>query len=119
MDIAGAGAVVVGGASGMARATAEALVARGTRVAILDLPTSAGAEVAAGMGGGTTFHPCDVMDFEGTEVVLQEAVDALGALHIAVNTAGGGTAERTVKKDGPHGLDSFRRVIDLNLVASF
>ena len=117
MLIEGKKAVIVGGASGMAKASAEMLRARGADIAILDLPTSAGAEVAASLGG--TFHPIDVTDFEGSEQVLNEAVEALGGLHITVNTAGGGVAERTVSKKGPHSLDSFRRVIDLNLVSSF
>jgi NAD(P)-dependent dehydrogenase (short-subunit alcohol dehydrogenase family) len=119
MEVKGKCAVIVGGASGMARATAELVAQRGATVAILDLPTSAGAEVAKAMGGDTTFHPCDVTDFEGTEQALAAAVDALGGLHIAVNTAGGGIAKRTISKDGPHPLDDFRRVIDLNLVATF
>lgn len=117
MDIKGKKAVIVGGASGMARASAELLHERGASVAILDLPTSAGAEVASALDG--TFHPIDVTDDEGVEVVLNEAVEALGGLHIAVNTAGGGTAMRTVSKDGPHSLAEFRRVIDLNLIATF
>jgi NAD(P)-dependent dehydrogenase (short-subunit alcohol dehydrogenase family) len=109
--------MVVGGASGMARATADDLVARGASVAIVDLPTSAGADVARELGG--TFHPCDVTDHEGTEIALGEAVDALGGLHIAVNTAGGGIAKRTLGRDGPHPLDAFRGVIELNLIATF
>mgnify|MGYP003347338621 FL=1 len=107
MKIEGKKAVVVGGASGMARAAAEQLKAKGASVAILDLPTSAGAEVAAGLGG--TFHPVDVMDAEGTEQALDAAVEALGGLHIAVNTAGGGTAMRTLGKNGPHPLDEIGR----------
>ena len=35
------------------------------------------------------------------------------------NTAGGGLAKRTLAKDGPHPLEDFQRVIDLNLIASF
>jgi NAD(P)-dependent dehydrogenase (short-subunit alcohol dehydrogenase family) len=101
----------------MARATADDLVARGASVAIVDLPTSAGADVARELGG--TFHPCDVTDHEGTEIALGEAVDALGGLHIAVNTAGGGIAKRTLGRDGPHPLDAFRGVIELNLIATF
>jgi NAD(P)-dependent dehydrogenase (short-subunit alcohol dehydrogenase family) len=119
MDIRGKAAVVVGGASGMARATAEMLVRGGARVAILDLPTSKGEDAAAAIGGGTRFYPCDVTDFAGTEAALAQACDALGALHFSVNTAGGGIAKRTLAKDGPHPLDAFRRVVDLNLVASF
>ena len=117
MEISGKKAMVVGGASGMARATAEELVARGATVAIVDLPTSAGAEVAEQLGG--TFHPCDVTDHEGTELVVNEAAEALGGLHIAVNTAGGGIATRTLTREGPHPLDTFQRVIQLNLVATF
>ena len=117
MEIAGKKAVVVGGASGMARASAEQLAAKGAGVAILDREQSAGAEVAKALGG--TFHPLDVTDFEGAEIALREAVDALGGLHIAVNTAGGGIAKRTLSKEGPHPLADFQRTIDLNLVASF
>jgi NAD(P)-dependent dehydrogenase (short-subunit alcohol dehydrogenase family) len=117
VEIPGKKAMVVGGASGMARATAERLVERGASVAILDLPTSAGADVAKQLGG--TFHPCDVTDHEGTELALNEAVEALGGLHIGINTAGGGIAMRTVGRDGPHPLDAFRGVVELNLIATF
>ncbi|MGE0218117.1 SDR family NAD(P)-dependent oxidoreductase [Mycolicibacterium sp.] len=117
MEIEGKKAVVVGGASGFGRATAEALAKRGARVAVLDRPQSDGQTVADGLAGA--FHPVDVTDFEGTETALAQAVEALGGLHIAVTTAGGGIAERTVKKDGPHSLDSFRKSIDLNLIGTF
>jgi NAD(P)-dependent dehydrogenase (short-subunit alcohol dehydrogenase family) len=117
MEIKGKKAVIVGGASGMAKATAGELVARGASVAILDLPSSAGADVATELGG--TFHPCDVMDDDGVEQALAQAVEGLGGLHISVNTAGGGIATRTLGKDGPHPLADFRRVIELNLIASF
>jgi len=117
VKIEGKKAVIVGGASGMARAAAEQLRQKGAAVAILDLPNSAGADVASSLGG--TFHPVDVMDAENTEQALDAAVEALGGLHIAVNTAGGGTAMRTLGKNGPHPLDEFRRVIDLNLIATF
>ena len=119
MAINGLRAAVIGGASGMARATAERIAAGGGRVAILDLASSDGAAVAEGIGGGTTFHACDVLDFEGMEAVLAAVVDALGGLDVTVNTAGGGVAKRTLTREGPHPLDEFRWVIDLNLVASF
>ena len=51
--------------------------------------------------------------------MLAEAVESLGGLHIAVNTAGGGIAMRTLGKQGPHPLADFQRVLDLNLVATF
>jgi len=117
VDIKGKKAVVVGGASGFGRATAAAFAERGAQVAILDRPESAGAEVASDLGG--SFHPVDVVDHAATEAALAAAVDALGGLHVAVNTAGGGSAQRTLGKEGPHDLDVFRRVVELNLIATF
>ncbi|MDT5105145.1 MAG: hypothetical protein QOI25_2658 [Mycobacterium sp.] len=117
MEISGKKAIVVGGASGFGRATAESLAKRGASVAILDRAQSDGKDVASAIGAA--FHEVDVTDFAGTETVLQTAVDALGGLHIIVTTAGGGIGERTIKRDGPHSLDSFRATIDLNLIGSF
>jgi NAD(P)-dependent dehydrogenase (short-subunit alcohol dehydrogenase family) len=117
MEISGKKAVVVGGASGMGRATAELFAARGASVAVLDRPGSGGDEVAKALGG--PFHPVDVTDFAGTEAALAAAVADLGGLHAIVTTAGGGIAQRTLSKEGPHDLDAFRKVLDLNVVASF
>jgi NAD(P)-dependent dehydrogenase (short-subunit alcohol dehydrogenase family) len=117
MEISGKKAIVVGGASGFGRATAESLIARGASVAILDRPQSEGKDVAATIGAA--FHEVDVTDFAATEQVLNEAIEALGGLHVIVTTAGGGIGERTIKKDGPHSLESFRATVDLNLIGSF
>jgi NAD(P)-dependent dehydrogenase (short-subunit alcohol dehydrogenase family) len=117
MDIAGKKAIVFGGASGMAKASAELLKAKGASIAIVDLPTSQGAEVAKELGG--SFFDCNVMDDEQTEAALNGAVEALGGVHISVNTTGGGIAKRTLSKDGPHPIEEFRRVIELNLISAF
>ncbi len=117
MEISGKKAIVVGGASGFGRATAESLAAGGAGVAILDRPQSDGKAVAAGIGAA--FHEVDVTDFAGTEAVLQQAIDGLGGLHVIVTTAGGGIGERTISKNGPHPLESFRASVDLNLVGTF
>jgi NAD(P)-dependent dehydrogenase (short-subunit alcohol dehydrogenase family) len=117
MEISGKKAIVVGGASGFGRATAESLAKGGASVAILDRAQSDGKNIASAIGA--SFHEVDVTDFAGTETVLQTAIEELGGLHIIVTTAGGGIGERTIKKDGPHSLDSFRATIDLNLIGSF
>jgi len=117
MDVKGKKAVVAGGASGMARATAELLRERGADIAILDLASSAGREVAESLGG--SFHPVDVTDEMAVERAVEEAAAALGGIHIAVNTAGGGVARRTLTKDGPHPLAEFRQTIELNLIGTF
>jgi len=117
VEIKGKKAVIVGGASGMAKASAEMFRQKGADIAILDLPSSAGAEVAEELGG--TFHEVDVLDDDQVETALGDAVSALGGLHIAINTAGGGIGKRTLTKEGPHPLDDFRRCIELNLIGTF
>jgi NAD(P)-dependent dehydrogenase (short-subunit alcohol dehydrogenase family) len=119
VDISKSKAIVVGGASGMGRATTTLLSDRGANVAILDLPTSNGEEAARQLGPRAMFYPCDVTDFEGAERAIASAVESLGGLHIAVNTAGGGIAKKTLSRSGPHPLDDFQSVLDLNLVATF
>src|ERR1700743_1785625 len=117
MEIHGKKVVVIGGASGMGSATAELLHERGAEVAIFDREGSDGKTVAEGIG--SAFYPVDVTASAGTEETLQPAVDKLGGLHVVVTTAGGGIAKRTLTKTGPHDLESFQSVIDLNLIASF
>jgi NAD(P)-dependent dehydrogenase (short-subunit alcohol dehydrogenase family) len=117
VEIEGKKAVVVGGASGMARASAEMLAARGASVAIVDLPTSKGEAVARGLGG--SFYPLDVTDDDEVEVVMAAVAEEFGGLHIAVNTAGGGIAARTLGREGPHPLADFRKIVELNLIATF
>lgn len=117
MEINGKNAVVVGGASGMGKASAQALAAAGAKVAILDRESSDGKAIAQDIGG--IFQPIDITDFDGAEAALGAAVAELGGLHIAVNTAGGGTAKKTLGRSGPHDLETFRQVVDLNLIATF
>ncbi|MEN3274003.1 MAG: hypothetical protein V7636_2764 [Actinomycetota bacterium] len=117
MEVQGKKAIIVGGASGMANAAAKRLNERGADIAILDLPTSKGAEEAKALGG--SFFDVNVMDAEQTEAAINGAIEALGGVHICINTAGGGIAKRTLTKEGPHPLEDFKRIIDLNLIATF
>ncbi|WP_067662428.1 SDR family NAD(P)-dependent oxidoreductase [Nocardia miyunensis] len=112
-------AVVVGGASGMGKATAELLIELGAKVAILDLERFDGAAVAEELGARSSFHPCDITNADSAEQALNAAAETWGGLHIAVNTAGGGVSVRTLSKSGPHPLDVFRSVIELNLIGTF
>ncbi|MFF1655102.1 3-hydroxyacyl-CoA dehydrogenase [Streptomyces sp. NPDC058255] len=109
-------ALITGGASGLGRATAERLAANGAHTVIFDLPSSDGEAVAKGIGA--TFVPGDVTSESDATAAIGAAV-ALGPLRIAVNCAGIGDARRTVGKDGPHSLDAFRRIVEVNLIGTF
>ncbi len=119
MDLRSVVAVVTGGASGLGRATAERFAAAGGRVAVLDLPTSPGAEVAGRLGDRAVFAPADVTSAEQVTAALETARRRLGGLNVLVNCAGIGPAARTVGKKGPHPLEDFVRVLQVNLVGTF
>ena len=119
MKIAGSTTVVTGGASGLGRATAERLLAGGGRVAILDLPRSPGAEVAAGLGAGAVFTPADVSKADEVSAALDTVAARFGGIQALVNCAGVAIAEKTIGKRGIHDLASFTFVIQVNLIGTF
>jgi NAD(P)-dependent dehydrogenase (short-subunit alcohol dehydrogenase family) len=120
MEIRGSTAVVTGGGSGLGAASAREIVARGGRVAILDLPRSPGAEVAKSLGPAALFAEADVTDEDQVAAGLDRAVSELGPLRAVVSCAGIGTPGRVVDKTGqPLALASFRKVIEVNLIGTF
>lgn len=119
MDLTGASALVTGGASGLGLATARALVERGVQVVILDLPSSAGLQVADTLGAGAHFSAGDVTDSATVEAALDLAA-GLGPIRALVHCAGRGASMRVLDRDGnPGSLETFRSVVDVNLVGTF
>ena len=116
MQITGTAAIVTGGASGLGGATARALAAKGAQVFALDLPS--GIEKAETIEG-VTYLPADVTSPEEVQAAVDTASSSGPALRIVVNCAGIGPSSRTVGKTGPHDLDLYRKVIEINLVGSF
>ena len=118
-ELSGA-AIVSGGASGLGAATAAALHAHGLAVLVADVDEEHGAEVAARLGDRAAFARTDVTDPEAVEVAVARAaaLDPAG-LRLSVACAGIGTPERLLGRDGPHSVDGFRRVLDVNLFGTF
>ena len=119
MKLKDAVAVITGGGSGLGEATARDFVASGAKVVLLDLPNSPGAKLAESLGGAALFAPTDVASEKETAGAIASAVDRFGTVHVAVNCAGIGKAQRTISKDGPHSLELFSRVIQVNLIGTF
>jgi NAD(P)-dependent dehydrogenase (short-subunit alcohol dehydrogenase family) len=117
MRIEGASAIVMGGASGLGEATARALAERGARVTIGDLNEEKGNALAGEIGA--TFLKTDVTSADEVEAAVAQAAGADGGLRIAVNCAGVGWAERISHKAGPHNLEMFEKVIQINLIGTF
>ncbi|CAM5502687.1 3-hydroxyacyl-CoA dehydrogenase [Leifsonia shinshuensis] len=118
MQIDGCSALVTGGASGLGNATARALTEAGARVVILDLPSSEGEKAAVALGPHARFVPADVTNEEQVQAAVDTA-SALGPLRIVVNCAGIATAQKVIGRDGVLPLESFERVIRVNLIGTF
>jgi NAD(P)-dependent dehydrogenase (short-subunit alcohol dehydrogenase family) len=117
MRIADTVAIVTGGASGLGAATARALADRGARVFGIDLPDAVrGAQADA--PPGISYLAADVTDPEQVRSAVDTAAQD-GPLRITVNCAGIGTAGRILSRKGPHDLDAYRRVIEVNLIGTF
>lgn len=117
MDLTGAAALVTGGASGLGLATARRLTAAGATVTIVDLPTSAGADIAAELGGA--FVPADVTDPQQVAAAVEVAA-ASGPLRVVVNCAGIAPPAKVLDREGnPTPLDAFERIVRVNLVGTY
>ncbi len=110
-------ALVTGAASGLGAATVAALVADGTTVVGLDLDRPGAAEAVA--AAGATFAGGDVRDADAVAAAVALATQAHGRLDVAVNCAGVATPGRVVGRKGPHDLDAFATVLDINVVGTF
>src|SRR5579863_9830707 len=117
MKFSGIAAIVTGGGSGLGRATAEALAAKGARVAVLDLNPAAADEAAKATRGLAVC--CDVADEASASAAIAKAEGAHGPARVLVNCAGIGVAKRVVGRDGPQPLADFDKVIRVNLIGTF
>ena len=117
MELSGASAIVIGGASGIGAASARALTNTGARCVLVDLNEELGKQVAADLDG--IYVHADVADPEAVAQAVAAAAE-LGPLRAAVNAAGIGNAIRTVDRDGnPFPLEKFEKVIRVNLIGTF
>jgi NAD(P)-dependent dehydrogenase (short-subunit alcohol dehydrogenase family) len=119
MQITGRAFVVTGGASGLGRAAAEAIVAAGGHAVLLDVNAEAGRAAEQAIGGAVRFAQTDVTSEEQVKAAVDLAVSAFGNLSGAVNAAGIGPAAKVIGRNGPHPLDLFEKTIRVNLIGTF
>lgn len=110
MELQGQCAIITGGASGLGKATREALLARGVEVMVWDKETASLGESAIS---------CDVSDAASVKAALATTLTRMGVPRICINCAGIAPAERMVGKTSALSFEAFQRIIDINLLGTF
>ena len=112
MEIEGRTFLVAGGGSGLGSATTEMLTNEGANAVVADLRGEAA-------DGNVRFVETDVTDEASVRRAIEEALQSFGGMHGVINCAGIASAEKVLGREGPHSLDSFAKVVEVNLVGTF
>jgi len=110
---------ISGGASGLGAACARLLAKSGAHVVLADLNQETGTALAGELGEAALFAQTNVTDEQSVQQAIQAAQKRFGTLNGAINCAGIGAAEKVLGKEGPSSLESFTRVIHINLIGTF
>lgn len=109
--------MVSGAASGLGAATARMLARAGARLMLVDLNAEALKAQASELEAG--YAVADITQADAAQAAVDMAMSSFGELHGLVNCAGVVAGERILGKQGAHGLDSFSRIININLIGTF
>jgi NAD(P)-dependent dehydrogenase (short-subunit alcohol dehydrogenase family) len=119
MQLENKGILVTGGASGLGAACVKLLTQAGAKATIVDLNPETGAALAEELGSAAQFVKTDVTNEADVQAAIKAAIDKFGALHVVINCAGIGVAEKVLGKNGPGSLASFSKVIQVNLIGTY
>ena len=119
MEIKDKIAVITGGASGLGAATAERLHGMGAKILIMDMNKAKGEELCHTLRTNVVFAHTNVTETIQVQAAINLAMEKFGKIDICVNCAGTGMAMKIVGRDGPHDLNTFIRILMINLVGTF
>lgn len=119
MNVAGSTFLVSGAASGLGAGTARLLAQAGGNVVLGDMNAQAGERIAAELGARACFARMDVTVEDEVQAAIELARQRFGRLDGAVSCAGVAIGERVMGRSGPHRLDTFRRVLEVNVIGTF
>lgn len=111
--------LITGGASGLGFATARMIIENGGNAVLLDVNEELGITAIANLGTKSKFIKTDVTNEEQVQSAVNQAIETFKSIEGIINCAGVGPAKRVVGKDGPHSLDFFQNVININLIGTF
>lgn len=116
MKIQGKTALVSGGASGLGEATVRRLRTEGANVVILDINDAKGSQLTKELGPQTEYIKTNITDTDQVKAAVDFAVQKFGKIDIVVNCAGIVAGMKIAGKKGPHDLEIFKKVINVNLL---
>ena len=112
--------IITGGSGGLGIAAAKSFLEKGARVAIFDLQEGDAKALAEENPGKVKFYATDVTSEEVVADNINQVLEDFGAIDICINCAGFGPGTKTYSNSkGPHPLDKFQNVINVNLVGTF
>ncbi|UII56282.1 3-hydroxyacyl-CoA dehydrogenase [Cytobacillus spongiae] len=112
-------AVITGGASGLGEGTVRHIVQSGGKVAILDRAEEKGKRLVEELGEHVIFINTNVTSEEDVQKALDQTIESFGHFNTVINCAGIGVSEKTVSRGTAHQYDSFKKVIEVNLIGTF
>lgn len=119
MQIRGRVFLVTGAASGLGAEVSRMIAREGGSVVVADLNQAAGESLAGELGAPAVFLACDVTKELDGQAAVNKALETFGHLHGLVNCAGIAPPEKVLRREGPHRLDVFTRVVHINLIGTF
>jgi NAD(P)-dependent dehydrogenase (short-subunit alcohol dehydrogenase family) len=117
MKIQGSTFIVTGGASGLGAGTVRAIAQAGGNVVIADVGD--GSALVTEIGKCARYIKTDVTIEEQARAAVALALKEFGGLHGLVNCAGIAIGEKVLGREAPHRLDTFERVLTINVVGTF
>ena len=112
--------IITGGSGGLGIAAAKSFLEKGARVAIFDLQEGDAKALAEENPGKVKFYETDVTSEEIVANNINQVVEDFGSIDICINCAGFGPGAKTYSSSkGPHPLNHFQNVINVNLVGTF
>lgn len=119
MQLSSSTFIITGGSSGLGLGTARIFTSQGANVVLLDVNEEAGAKQAEELGDNALFIRTDVTSEEDVQAAIDAGIERFGKIDGAVNCAGIVLGRKTHGSKGTHDLESFKKVININLVGTF
>lgn len=111
-------ALVTGGASGLGESSVLELVKKEAKVVIIDVDAVKGEKLASNIGANAIFVQADVTSETDIRQALQKSIETFKKINVVINCAGVANPGKLIGRKGPLSLDSFNKVLQINLVGT-